>query len=65
VLPAARRHRPERTNVSALLGYIRNSLNSGATTITVPAAIVAESSDAELEEARHLCAVNGVKLVIR
>lgn len=51
--------------MSALLGYIRNSLNSGATTITVPAAIVAESSDAELEEARHLCAVNGVKLVIR
>ncbi|MFO7674897.1 MAG: hypothetical protein R6X12_01060 [bacterium] len=51
--------------MSALLGYVNNSLNSGAREITVPAEIVAESSEAELEEARKLCARNGIKLVLR
>ena len=51
--------------MSALLGYINNSLNSGARTITVPPDIVAQSSEAELEEARKLCARNGIKLALR
>lgn len=50
--------------MSALIGYIRNSMNSGATTITVPAEIVAEATKEELEEARQLCAINNVKLSV-
>ena len=56
---------PVRRYVSSLLGYVNNSLNSGATTIVVPAAILAEASDEEKEEARRLCALSGIKLVVR
>lgn len=51
--------------MSALLGYVKNSLNSGARVITVPAEIIKQSTEAELEEARKLCANNGVKLVLK
>jgi hypothetical protein len=51
--------------MSALLGYINNSLNSGARTIVVPAAILDDASDEEKEEARRLCALSGAKLVAR
>jgi hypothetical protein len=51
--------------VSSLLGYVNNSLNSGAKTIVVPAEILEEASDEEKEEARRLCALSGIKLVVR
>jgi hypothetical protein len=56
---------PGRSNVSSLLGYVNNSLNSGAKTIVVPAEILEEASDEEKEEARRLCALSGIKLVVR
>jgi hypothetical protein len=51
--------------MSSLLGYVKNSLNSGAKTIVVPASILAEASDEEKEEARRLCALSGIKLEVR
>ena len=39
--------------MSSLLGYVNNSLNTGAKTIVVPAEILEEASDEEKEEARR------------
>jgi FAD/FMN-containing dehydrogenase len=51
--------------MSALLGYVNNALNSGTRTVTVPPEIVAQATEEELEEARKLCARNGIKLVLK
>ena len=47
---------------SNLLQYVNKIINSGSTTIEIPAYLVQAASKGALETVRQLCKLNGVKI---
>lgn len=48
-----------------LLAYVQRLINSGKTQIELPADLLANATEEVLDEARRLCKLCGVKIVIR
>lgn len=49
----------------ALLQFLQRAINTGAKKIEVPAYLLSEATDAAVKEARALCRLSGVDIVVR
>ncbi|WCJ58476.1 hypothetical protein NXS98_12170 [Fontisphaera persica] len=48
-----------------LADYVNHQINMGATTVHIPASLLAKASDEAIEAVRQLCQLCGVKVIIR
>ncbi len=51
-------------NEEVLLSFVNREINSGKTTITIPASLLISVSDEFLAEIKRLCKLNGVSVNI-